>query len=73
MRKWLQKDLKDMVQDLLSEESLKKRGFYEPQYVHNLILENEQGRVDNSQILWRFITNELWYRTFLIRVSSEIH
>lgn len=64
MRRWLRKDLKEMVQDLLSEESLKKRGVYEPQYVHNLIVENEQGRVDNSQIIWRLITNELWYRTF---------
>jgi asparagine synthase (glutamine-hydrolysing) len=64
MRGWLKNDLKEMVNDILSEDSLKKRGLYNPSYVRQLILNNEKGTQDNSQLIWRFMVNELWFRTF---------
>ncbi len=64
MRGWLKNELKEMVHDILSEDSLKKRGLYHPEFVQNLIIQNEKGITDNSQLIWRFMTNELWFRIF---------
>lgn len=64
MRGWLKKELKEMLNDILSHDSLKKRGVYNPDYVQKLIINNDKGLEDNSQLLWRLLVNEIWFRTF---------
>jgi len=64
MRGWLKNELREMVHDVLSEESIKTRGLYNPAYIQKLIAQNEKGITDNSQLIWRFMVNELWFRTF---------
>jgi len=64
MRGWLKKELKEMVNDLLSYETLKNRGIYNPDYVQRLVLNNNKGIEDNSQLIWRLMVNEIWFRTF---------
>lgn len=64
MRGWLKNELKEMVHDILSYESLKNRGVYNPEYVQQLIERNENGIEDNSQLIWRLMVNETWFRTF---------
>ncbi|MBX7045892.1 MAG: asparagine synthase (glutamine-hydrolyzing) [Ignavibacteria bacterium] len=64
MRAWLKGPLAEMVGDILSESSLKKRGIYNPQYITALIENNKKGIEDNSQLIWRLLTNEIWFRTF---------
>lgn len=65
MRSWLKGQLKEMVNDLLSESSLKKRGVYNYKYVSELIKNNASGLQDNSQLIFRLLTNEIWFRTFI--------
>lgn len=64
MRGWLKKELKEMVQDILSYNSLKSRGIFNPAYVQKLITNNDRGIEDNSQLIWRLLVNEIWFRTF---------
>ena len=64
MRGWLKHELSGMVSDILSEGSLKKRGIYNPEFVNKLIKDNNNGLKDNSQLIWRLLTNEIWFRTF---------
>lgn len=64
MRGWLKNELREMVRDILSFESLKNRGIYNPNYVQQLIERNENGIEDNSQLIWRLMVNETWFRTF---------
>lgn len=64
MRGWLKTELSEMVNDVLSYESLHKRGFYNPEYVHKLIKDNDSGLEDNSQLIWRLMVNEIWFKTF---------
>lgn len=64
MRGWLKNELKEMVQDILSYESLSKRGLYNPLTVQKLISDNNSGTEDNSQLIWRLMVNEIWFRTF---------
>lgn len=64
MRGWLKKELSEMVNDILSYESLKRRGIYNPKFVQKLISDNKKGVADNSQLIWRLMVNEIWLRTF---------
>ena len=64
MRGWLKKELKEMINDILSYDSLKRRGVYTPDYVQKLIINNDKGIEDNSQLIWRLMVNEIWFRTF---------
>jgi asparagine synthase (glutamine-hydrolysing) len=62
---WLANDLKSMVDDLLSENSLKKRGLFTPATVQRLVDEQRSGRRDWSAQVWQLLTLELWQRAFL--------
>ena len=64
MRAWLKNELKEMVNDILSYDSIKHRGIYNPEYVQKLIKMNEKGLQDNSQLIWRLMVNEIWFKTF---------
>jgi asparagine synthase (glutamine-hydrolysing) len=64
MRGWLKNELREYVGDILSYDSLKRRGVYNPDYVTALIRENDRGLQDNSQLIWRLVINETWFRTF---------
>lgn len=64
-RSWVKNDLKGMVDDLLSEERLRKRGLLNPLEVRRLIDEDRAGRRDHAYRIWTFMNLELWMQTFL--------
>jgi asparagine synthase (glutamine-hydrolysing) len=64
LRSWVRGPLSTMVADLLSEQSLRTRGLYDPAYVAGLIARDKSGLEDNSYQIWTLLTNEIWFRTF---------
>jgi len=62
---WLANDLVEMVDDLLSEENIRKRGFFEPSAVKRFVHQQRSGREDWSLQVWQFLTLELWMREFI--------
>lgn len=64
LRSWLKGPLSEMVNDLLSESSLKKRGLYNSSFVRKLIDRDSKGIEDNAIQIWTLLTNEMWFRTF---------
>ncbi len=62
---WLAHDLREMLDDLLSAERVRKRGLFRPEAVHMLVDEHRRGRQDWSMQLWQLLTLELWMQTFL--------
>jgi asparagine synthase (glutamine-hydrolysing) len=62
---WLAHDLREMLDDLLSETSLESRGLFRPQGVRRWIREQQSGRRDWSMQLWQLLTLEVWMRTFI--------
>jgi len=62
---WLAHDLREMVDDLLSETAIKRRGIFEPKVVRRYVDEQRRGRQDWSLQIWQFLTLELWMREFL--------
>jgi len=65
LRRWMRHDLRELLGDLLSAESLKRRGLFEPLAVQRLIADNEVGRVDASYTILSLLCIEIWCRCFL--------
>jgi len=65
IRSWLRGPLKPMVDDLLSEESVQRRGLFNPSEVHRIIHSYESGKEDLSLHIFNLLTLELWFRQFL--------
>ena len=62
---WLAHDLREMVDDLLSEDRIKRRGYFEPSAIRNVIREQRSGRQDWSMQIWQLLTLELWMQAFI--------
>ena len=64
-RAWLVGSLRPAVAELLSPDSVRARGLFEPQAVQRLIVENERDEADHALRIWALLTLELWQRTFI--------
>lgn len=62
---WLANDLREMVDDLLSDTNIRKRGLFRPEAVRRFIDEHRSGAEDWSMQIWQFLTLENWMRIFL--------
>ena len=65
LRTWLRGPLRPLVDDLLSERSLRARGVFDPRAVRDLIADDRHGRVDAAYTLLAMLCLELWCRRFL--------
>jgi len=71
LRRWLQVELRDRVEDTLSSESLRNRGLFDPVAVHRLIEQDRQGRVDGGYTIFSLMCIELWCRMFVDAPASS--
>jgi asparagine synthase (glutamine-hydrolysing) len=62
---WLANDLREMVDDLLSETNIERRGLFRPEAVRRFVDEHRSGAEDWSMQIWQFLTLEIWMQTFL--------
>ncbi len=65
LRSWLRNELKPMLEDLLSPETLAKRGLFDIQAVAELRHNTMNGRADGSYSLLALMAIELWCRRFV--------
>jgi asparagine synthase (glutamine-hydrolysing) len=65
IRSWLRGALRPMVDDLLSEETVKRRGLFRPEEVRRIIDANLSGREDFNLQVFQLLTLELWQRQFI--------
>ncbi len=65
IRKWITKDLDEMINDYLSLNSIKNRGIFDYKEVHNLIENNKKGKIDASYSIWGLLAIESWMRQFV--------
>jgi asparagine synthase (glutamine-hydrolysing) len=65
LRRWMRYDLRELLGDVLSAESLQRRGIFEPGAVQRLIAGNDSGNVDASYTLLSLLCIEIWCRTYL--------
>jgi asparagine synthase (glutamine-hydrolysing) len=62
---WLAHELKEMADDLLSEQHLRKRALFRPDAVRRYLKEHRSARHDWAMQIWQFLTLELWMQSFL--------
>lgn len=65
LRKWIRYDLREMVEDLLSEGSVRRRGLFRPEAIKQIRQAVDRGSKDHAYLIWALLTLELWHRTFL--------
>jgi len=65
IRSWLRGSLRPMVGDLLSEETVKRRGLFRPDEVKRVVDANLSGREDNNLQVFQLLNLELWQRQFI--------
>jgi asparagine synthase (glutamine-hydrolysing) len=62
---WLANDLREMVDDLLSETNIRQRGLFQAKAVRRFVEEHRRGAEDWSMQIWQFLTLENWMRVFI--------
>lgn len=65
--KWLREEAKGMMLDLLSEETIKRRGLFNPQKVGDLVRGHLSGAFDYETELWGLMSVEMWMQRFCDR------
>jgi asparagine synthase (glutamine-hydrolysing) len=67
LRQWMRNDLRPLVDDVLAESALARRGLFDPHEVRALIAADREGRKDGAYALFAVMCIELWLRIFLDR------
>lgn len=65
LRRWMRHELRELLGDMLSVESLRRRGLFDPKSVQRLIQQNDSGRVDATYTLLSLLCIEIWCRRFM--------
>ena len=65
LRRWMKDDLRELLGDLLSVDSLNKRGLFSPKAVQELISNNDNGKIDASYTLLSILCIEIWCRSYI--------
>ncbi|RMG89673.1 MAG: asparagine synthase (glutamine-hydrolyzing) [Chloroflexi bacterium] len=69
LRRWLRHELREAVDDLLSDEGIEKRGLFDAKAVGRLRRMDAAGRIDAAYPLLALCVIELWCRIFLDRMN----
>jgi asparagine synthase (glutamine-hydrolysing) len=62
---WLAHNLRAVVDDLLSESQVRKRGLFRPEAVRAYVDQHRRGAEDWSMQIWQLLTLETWMQLFL--------
>lgn len=65
LRGWMTAKDNRIEADYLSRESLSRRGLFDPEAVHQLIVDNRTGRIDASYPILALACIEIWCRQFI--------
>jgi asparagine synthase (glutamine-hydrolysing) len=71
LRAWLRGPLKTLQQNLLSSETLRKRGLFNPEAVSRFVSDNETNRADNAYSILSLMCIELWCQAFIDRDAGQ--
>jgi asparagine synthase (glutamine-hydrolysing) len=65
LRRWMRRELRPLLADILSTESLQRRGLFDSAAVHQLISQNDSGEIDAAYTLLSLLSIEIWCRSFV--------
>ena len=62
---WFRRELRSWMRSLLAPESLRRRGYFQPEAVQALIESHEAGQRDHSLFLWALVALEVWHQIYI--------
>jgi asparagine synthase (glutamine-hydrolysing) len=62
---WFREDFSVLIGEYLSEEQIRRRGYFDPKFVKQLCDLHVSGRRDYSKELWSLICFEIWHRNYV--------
>jgi asparagine synthase (glutamine-hydrolysing) len=65
VRAWLRGALRPLVDELLSESAVRRRGLFRPEEVHRIVAANLSGREDYNLQVLQLLTLEMWLQEFI--------
>lgn len=65
LRHWLRHELREWVGDILSADTLRRRGLFDPKAVAALVADDRAGRVDAAYTILGLVCIEIWCRQFI--------
>ncbi len=68
---WFRHEARSFIHDLLSPNTVQRRGLFRPEYVANLLREHDSGFANHSTLLWGLASIELWQQIFLDKSQPE--
>ena len=67
--RWFRNEMKDFIYDILLEEKSIKRGYFNKDYIKQLLDKHVSGSSDNKNQIWALLNFELWHRIFIEKES----
>lgn len=65
IRSWISKDLVGLIDTVLSEQAILKRGMFNPSKVRQMIEDDRHGKSDFAYQIYQLLTIEIWFRIFI--------
>jgi len=65
LRDWFRNELKESLCDALSEETIRRRGYFKPEGVQRMLREHTSGQADHVAPLWSLFMLEMWMKDFI--------
>ena len=65
MKNWLRRELAPLMESLLSEERLRRRGLIDPREARKLMDQHKAGRANHAHVLFSLMVFERWAEAFL--------
>ncbi|HEX2450381.1 MAG TPA: asparagine synthase (glutamine-hydrolyzing) [Gemmatimonadales bacterium] len=65
IRSWLRHELRPMVDELLAESVVRRRGYFEPAEVQRIVADSRESLGASAHQVWALLMLELWHRTFI--------
>lgn len=62
---WLKNDLRALIDDYLSKDSINKRGLFNFEAIQHIIYEFDTNKKDRSLTIWALIVLEEWFRQYI--------
>ena len=62
---WFRKEANSFIRDILSPETIRRRGLFSPNCVDKLLKEHETGFANHGPLLWALLSVELWHRLYI--------
>jgi asparagine synthase (glutamine-hydrolysing) len=62
---WLKNELKPLTLELLSEANVKKRGYFNYDYIRYSLNRHYQGKQNLDDLIWALLILEIWHRVYI--------